>query len=113
METVLLSSTPALAFECAKAYLPLDFVICSSKDSLTANESLEKAWAQTRSRVNETQKQLLLEEQRRWLKSVPLNCSVPEGLSKKSHITSDMQQCVTGFLNSRVGYLENYALDAK
>jgi uncharacterized protein len=51
------ASHPAWAFDCSKAYLPVDFVICSSPVLQSTNEVHEKAWTEVRAVLNEVQKQ--------------------------------------------------------
>src|SRR4051812_14440267 len=69
--------TQAFAFDCSKAFLPVDFVICSDPQVFKANEEHEAAWYVARSRLNDVQKQNLLESQRVWLREYPPTCGIP------------------------------------
>lgn len=67
----------AHGFECTKAALPVDFVICSDPDTFKANEGHERAWFETRARLSPVQKTDLLNDQRQWLKTYPPRAAFP------------------------------------
>jgi uncharacterized protein YecT (DUF1311 family) len=67
----------APAFDCAKAYLAIDHVICSSPDLLKANDELSAVWRALRERLGETERQAALELQRQWIKTYPQSCGLP------------------------------------
>jgi uncharacterized protein len=50
----------AHAFDCARAYLPIDFVICSGPAVIGANDAHERAWYDARARLGDAEKQELL-----------------------------------------------------
>ena len=96
------------AFDCAKASLPVDFVICSDPDVFKANDVHEKASYETRSRLNEEQKKALLADQRRWLKEYPPNCGVPSRGKPLPVVGKEAQQCVARSLLARAEFLRQY-----
>ena len=97
-----------MAFDCKKAFLPVDFVICSSTQVMKANEIHEKAWHSIRAHLNQAQKKSLLDDQRQWLKTFPPTCGIPSSGKPLSIISPDSQQCVLKALVSRTEYLNNY-----
>ena len=103
----------ASAFDCAKAYLPVDFVICSAPDVLKANEQHEKAWVEARAQLDEVRKKELLTNQRQWLKQFPPTCDVPAKGKRLASISKEMQQCVAKGLVARAAFLEQYAKGAQ
>lgn len=103
-----LGSPSARAFDCGKAYLPVDFVICSDPAVLKANEAHEKAWYEARARLNDTEKQELLADQRQWLREFPPRCGVPAKGKRLASIPKDAQECVAKVLADRTAFLERY-----
>src|SRR4051812_25194919 len=101
-------SSSAWAVDGAEAYLPVDFVICSDPAALKANEAHEKAWYETCARLNDAEKQELLEDQRRWLREFPPRCSVPAQGKSPTTISKDTQLCVMRALEDRQAFLEQY-----
>lgn len=77
--SAVLAQTPSAppAFDCGKAYLPVDHVICSSPDLLKANDELSAVWRSLRDRLPEDERQAALEAQRQWIKDYPLACNLP------------------------------------
>jgi uncharacterized protein len=104
----LAGSPSAQAFDCAKAYLPVDFVICSDPAVLNANEAHEKAWYDTRARLTDAEKQELLADQRQWLKEFPPRCGVSARGERLAVISKDRQLCITKALGERTAFLDQY-----
>src|ERR1700730_1932320 len=104
--SLVVGSPVARAFDCAKAYLPVGFVICSDPAVFKANEGHEKAWHETRARLNDPEKQELLGDQRRWLKEYPPHCGVPAKGKPLPTISKDAQLCVAKALEERRAFLE-------
>ncbi len=98
----------AWAFDCTKAFLPVDFVICSSQQVMQANEIHEKAWFATQARLDIAQKKALLDDQRKWIKHYPPQCGIPAKGKLLVTISHDFQQCVIAKLSSRTEFLQNY-----
>lgn len=68
---------PPPKFDCAKAYLPVDHVICASPDLLKVNAELGDVWIALRDRLDEAERQVALDGQRQWIKEYPLACGLP------------------------------------
>lgn len=102
-------SPPAYALDCAKAYLPVDFVICSDPAVIRANDAHEKAWYDARAHLSDAEKQQLLADQRRWLKEYPPRCEIPARGGRPTVISRDQQLCVDRALEERTVFLEQYA----
>jgi uncharacterized protein YecT (DUF1311 family) len=98
----------ARAFDCSKAYMPVDFVICSDPAVIRANDAHERAWYDARARLTDVEKQDLLADQRRWLKDYPPRCGVPAQGGRPPAITRDQQGCVAKALEERAAFLEHY-----
>src|ERR1700730_13003498 len=98
----------AHAFDCAKAYLPVDFVICSDPAVIRANDTHERAWYDARARLTDAEKQELLTDQRRWLKEYPARCGVPAQGKPLPTISRDQQLSVARALDDRRAFLEQY-----
>jgi len=101
-------TSPVRAFDCSKAYLPVDFVICSAPDVLSANEGHERAWFVTRARLDETQQKALLDDQRRWMRQFPTECGIPAKGKSPTVISKEAQQCVTMAILRRTDFLQHY-----
>jgi len=101
-------SSPACAMDCAKAYLPVDFIICSDPTLLRVNKADEQAWRETRARLNDAEKQELLADQRRWLKEYPPRCGVPAQGKLLATIPKEAQERVAKALGERTAFLEQY-----
>ena len=100
--------TQAFVFDCAKAFLPVDFVICSDPQVFRANEYHEAAWYTTRTRLNDVQKRELLENQRLWLKQYPPTCGIPARGRRPATIPPAAQRCVATALLARAEFLKGY-----
>jgi uncharacterized protein YecT (DUF1311 family) len=106
---LILSPSCSWAFDCTKAFLPVDFVICSNSAVMQANEDHEKAWFATKANLNEAQKETLLENQRQWLKQFPPKCGIPTKGKRPEVITPKFQQCVIKTLQTRTAFLQQYS----
>lgn len=75
-QTPAAAPAPPPAFDCAKAYLPVDYVICSSPDLLKINDELSVVWRALRERLGEAERQTALEAQRQWIKDYSQTCGL-------------------------------------
>ena len=64
----------AASFDCVKANTQSEKFICNNQKISRLDESLAKAYAISRSKLNEELREDLLETQRQWLKYWPLSC---------------------------------------
>lgn len=76
--TLLLSSAPALAFDCARATTAIDKAICANAAALAANDAMEKAYADLRARLDGEGRKLLLDGQRSWIRYRDERCGTGE-----------------------------------
>lgn len=104
----ILMYSQAWAFDCKKAFLPVDFVICNNPDVMQANEIQEKEYFATRARLDNAQKKSLLDDQRNWIKSYPLKCRISNKGNPPTVITPESHKCVINELSSRTEFLKNY-----
>lgn len=98
----------AWAFDCSKASLPVDFVICSDPQVLQANQVHETAWFAARARLDDTQKKVLLTDQRQWLQQFPPTCGVAARGKRPDAISPTTQQCTVKALLARAEFLQQY-----
>lgn len=106
--TTILVCSPVWAFDCTKAFLPVDFVICSSSEAMLANENHEKMYFSIREGLDKVQKKVLLDNQRNWLKTFPIKCGISATGKSPATISSESQQCVIAELSLRTEFLQNY-----
>lgn len=96
----------AFAFNCDKATLKTDFVICSSPELLQAEEALEKVWVKFNEDKDDIEKKAILAGQREWIKQYGEQCGL-KGKGKPSE--ADIQTarpCVLQALKNRADYLQ-------
>lgn len=75
---LLAGACPALAFDCAKATTEIDKAICGNEAALEANDAMEKAYADLRTRLNGEGRKLLLDGQRGWIRYRDERCGAGE-----------------------------------
>lgn len=73
------SSNVQAAFDCQKAALPTDYVICSSPVLLKANDDLASAWFSARAKFDDAGKVALVESQKAWLRETNRQCGWRKG----------------------------------
>lgn len=95
----------ALAFDCSKAFLQTDFVICSSSDLLKAETDLEKLWHLFLSDKDEAEKKVILEDQRNWIKQYGERCGVHGKGRPSEAVIEAARPCVKQALGDRADYL--------
>jgi uncharacterized protein len=64
---LVIGAAPANAFDCTKAGTDIEKTICGDADALAANDRMEKAYFELRDRLGETERKLLLDNQKAWL----------------------------------------------
>lgn len=98
----------AEAFDCRRAALPMDFVICSSQTVMRANEIHAKAWYAARARLAPAQRHALVENQIEWQNTFPPTCGVPAKGSRPPVISAKEQECIAKGLLARAAFLAAY-----
>ncbi|MEO1160105.1 MAG: lysozyme inhibitor LprI family protein, partial [Pseudomonadota bacterium] len=71
---LMVTSSPAQAFDCAKAGTETEKLICSDKALKQADDDLGTAWRKARGLVGETEFKMLRQNQRAWLKTRDARC---------------------------------------
>jgi uncharacterized protein YecT (DUF1311 family) len=101
-------STSLAAFDCNKAYLRVDFVICSSSEALSANGELTQLWNQVNEQLDSSQKSALLGDQRQWISEYGARCNVPGHGRPKISTIQAATHCVINQINERIDYLNTF-----
>src|SRR5437867_453962 len=73
---IALNSAEAGGFDCARASLKLDFVLCRSSEGRIAVDALSSAWADLWERLDPAARDVVLAEQRKWIQSYAAACGV-------------------------------------
>src|SRR6266850_2899195 len=73
---IALNSAEAGGFDCARASLKVDFVICRSSEGRIAVDALSSAWADLWQRLDAAARDEVLAEQRQWIQSYAAACGV-------------------------------------
>jgi len=99
-------SQTSIAFDCSKAFLQTDFVICSSPDILQSENELERVWHLLITSKYDAEKKQLHDEQTQWIKQYAQNCGL-QGKGQPSEIVMQQAQpCVRQALLQRTEYLQ-------
>jgi len=107
---VFAGSAHASKFDCASAYLAVDFVICSSGEVTQATERLGAIYDALRSKLDEEQKQALLDDERAWIQRYPRECGLKQhGRPDDAQIAASLS-CVFNMINERMSVLQAYEL---
>lgn len=75
---LVLTATPAAAFDCAKASTVVEKAICASPDLKTADDALAAAYSQVKALTPEASQKMLARSQRRWIAERERNCPTSE-----------------------------------
>lgn len=99
------AQTPPPSFDCAKAYLPVDYVICSSPELLKVNDELSTVWRSLRERLGEAEGQAALDAQRQWIKEYPQACGLTGKGKPAANVLATAVPCVTKQIRDRAAKL--------
>ena len=92
---------PAVEFNCAKAFLKVDFVICRSAEGMKAIGELQAAWDATYATTAPDRKALLVREQREWIRAYAAECGVPGTGAAPQDPTRQTDVCVIDRIQRR------------
>ena len=92
---------PAVEFNCAKAFLKVDFVICRSAEGMKAIGDLQAAWDATYATTAPDRKALLVREQRGWIRAYAAECGVPGTGGAPQDPTRQTDVCVIDRIQRR------------
>ncbi|WP_204561731.1 hypothetical protein [Azospirillum palustre] len=95
----------ARKFNCKKATLPVDFVICSDPALIALVDDLQSAWEELRSSTSSARWPDALAAQRAWIKTYPLTCGVPEKGKPALEIIEATKPCVAAYISDRIRLL--------
>ena len=100
---IVVAARPALAveFNCAKAFLKVDFVICRSAQGMKAIGELQAAWDATYATTAPDRKAPLVREQREWIKAYAAECGVPGAGAASQDPTRQTDACVIDRIQRR------------
>ena len=91
----------AAGFDCSKAAIPTDFVVCSSPELLAANDAHAQAWAALVRSMSRDERDHLVAEQRQWLRDTNLSCGLPSAGKPVAAVISRAAPCVLRALQLR------------
>ena len=98
----------ARAFDCTKATVAAEFVICSDPGLTAIADQRRRAWDEALARVDGEQKATLLADQRRWLKDYPQSCGLAAQGEPPTPIGSEVVACFKRASEARTAYLRAY-----
>lgn len=102
-------SVSAAGFDCARASLPVDYVICRSDEGRKAIASLTNAWTNLIASVSADRRAALLGQQRQWIKSYPPACGLVGRGRPAPDPTQRTDACVIDHLVRRTSTLQRVA----
>ncbi len=89
-------------FNCARAHLKVDYVICRSDPAMQANAQLSAAWDAAYSSAAPDRKKALLADQFQWIKAFAAECGVPGVGVAAADPTGRTDACVIDRIQRRV-----------
>jgi len=107
------ANADASRFDCHKAAMPSDFVVCSNPALLEENNLLASAWFKARSGMDAAGKTELVKSQRAWLKSITSDCGLPERGRPSNDLIKKSEICILGKVQTRRKFLEGIASKQK
>ncbi len=87
------------SFDCSKASLPLERMVCGDKSLSDLDDQLAKAWSEALGGVSDAGRSSLVAEQRQWLKGRATSCSLGDGASAS--------QCLASYYSRRIAALKS------
>lgn len=99
----------AATFDCKRASLQVDFVICRSEEGRRAIADLTEAWEKVTAAATPDRKAALLDQQRRWIGIYPLLCGLTGRGPPAPDPTLRTDKCVAEQLRKRMSALQSTA----
>ena len=99
------ASRPTHGFDCAKASLKVDYVICRSGQGMQAIGELQTAWDQTYATVQPEQRASLVRDEVRWIKAYAAECGVGGKGVARADATGRTEACVVDQIRRRTAEL--------
>lgn len=95
----------AHAFDCAKAYLGVDFVICSDPKLIASIDDMAQVWQRLKAATPADQFNALLADQRQWLKTYGTECGLPAKGQPSAQQIAKAAPCVRTRIDERLKHL--------
>ena len=99
------TSGPAHAFDCAKAYLGVDFAICSDPRLIASIDEMGRVWQRIKAATPPDQFEKLLADQRQWLKAYGPECGLPARGQPAPQQLAAAMPCVSARIDERLAFL--------
>ena len=103
------NSAQAGGFDCARASLKVDFVICRSSEGRIAVDALSSAWADLWQRLEPSARDVVLAEQRKWVQSYAAACGASGPGRPEPDPSHKTDACVIREIHSRTDFLRSKA----
>ncbi|MCW2242301.1 lysozyme inhibitor LprI family protein [Azospirillum canadense] len=105
LATAAFGSKESKAFDCSKAYLAVDHVICSDPNLVESVDRLQGAWNTLRKSLDEDRRKTLTAEQKQWISDYTQRCGVPGRGAPTADVIARSRACVGENLAARTAYL--------
>lgn len=100
----------AASFDCGKAELPLDKLICQTPELSAKDDAMAAKYKAALAILSPEGQGILREGQRKWLKFVRTYCASRIGQPTDSHGGGDAMQCLASEYDTRLGQLDSAAM---
>jgi uncharacterized protein YecT (DUF1311 family) len=91
----------SVAWNCSAAESPIDFVVCSKPELLSANAQMEAEFQKAESGQDKRRRRELMQEFRHWIYDVTATCVLPDSGKPSDEVISRSQGCVLGKIEER------------
>ena len=99
----------AAAFDCNKAAMPMDFVICSTPELGMRNDVHAEAWGHARASLDSEGRTALVTWQKRWIRELTAACGLPERGKPSEPAVAHAQDCILQGLRNHTRELAEIA----
>jgi uncharacterized protein YecT (DUF1311 family) len=98
-------SAAASEFECSKAAMPFDYVVCSAPELIDANGRLASAWGLARNNLSDQEKHELVIHQKTWMENTSFHCGLPAKGKPNADVIQKAQKCILEEIQDRIDTL--------
>lgn len=95
-------------FDCSKAAMPMDFVICAFQEVYDVNTQHAVAWWATVERLSRPQRDELVQKQREWISMMLQRCGLPGRGRPTQEQARTAAPCVRDAYTERLRFVRNY-----
>ncbi|MBP2315507.1 lysozyme inhibitor LprI family protein [Azospirillum soli] len=106
LATAAMGVSESKAFDCSKAYLAVDHVICSDTNLVESVDRLQSVWNVLRKSLDEDRRKTLTAEQKQWIADYTRMCGVPGRGVPPADVIARSRSCVGENLAARTAYLD-------